>query len=368
MKKLIVTVLCIIILTSMVLSISGCNKLYADYKDVKSFALDDNGEFKILTLADLHFKNDNSNEDHNMLARMQELIDSTNPDLIVILGDLLYSSEDNFEALRTLTNIIDSYEVPWAPVYGNHDPENAGSKVSTPRADSLANKQVLNAILLESEHCLFQIGPEDIDGSGNYVVNIVNDNNKIIQTLFFIDSNDYVKREDVDRFDFVTTEHLGLWKNYGFIYPSQIKWYEETVKDISNYVYRGKQVVPSLAFFHIPLPEYNTAWELHETESNEVTYLGGQKGEPVGSPTVNTGMFDKMVELGSTKAVFVGHEHANDFAIDYKGITLAYNGGMKHITYIVSNSVVEKTFGGRLITITEDGYSMEKIYTTPIEG
>ena len=63
MKKLIVTVLCIIILTSMVLSISGCNKLYADYKDVKSFALDDNGEFKILTLADLHFKNDNSNEE-----------------------------------------------------------------------------------------------------------------------------------------------------------------------------------------------------------------------------------------------------------------------------------------------------------------
>ena len=47
MKKLIVTVLCIIILTSMVLSISGCNKLYADYKDVKSFALDDNGEIKI---------------------------------------------------------------------------------------------------------------------------------------------------------------------------------------------------------------------------------------------------------------------------------------------------------------------------------
>lgn len=375
MRKIIVSIITLMLLTSITLTAASCGNIYADYSaDVTSYKLDAEGEFKILTLADLHFKNDSSTEDANMLARMDSLITNTQPDLIIVLGDLLYADDCKVEALQVISDAIDSYMIPWAPVFGNHDPENPSDSLTTTRAQSIANKQALEVVFNNSPYCVYKTGPSDIDGYGNYIINITNENNKIIQTLFFLDSGDYVRREDVDKYDFVPETALTFFKNYGFIYPSQIDWYESKVKDISQFVNKGKEVVPSLAFFHIPLPEYKDVWKLYLEESDEIVLVDGDNKEPnsmgnygVTSPSVNTGMFDKMVELGSTKAVFVGHDHANDYAITYKGITLCYNGGMRHIAYPVSNSIVEAKFGGRVLTIKEDGsYTMERVLISSI--
>ena len=220
----------------------------------------------------------------------------------------------------------------------------------------------MNAILAESEYCLFKEGPEDINGYGNYIINITDENNKIIQTLFFLDSGDYIKPEDLIGNDFIPQSATHAMKNYGAIYPNQIQWYEDTVKDISKFIYgRRKKVVPSLAFFHIPFPEYRTVWELYDQGSDKVKWYDGALEEPdmgnggVASPSFNTGMFNKMVELKSTKAVFVGHDHGNDFSIKYKGVRLNYNGGMGHITYMVTDEIIESMFGGREIIIDERG-------------
>lgn len=48
--------------------------------------------------------------------------------------------------------------------------------------------------------------------------------------------------------------------------------------------------VPSLAFFHIPLPEYEEVW------NTKICY--GEKREEITAPRVNSGLFTAMVEMG----------------------------------------------------------------------
>jgi 3',5'-cyclic AMP phosphodiesterase CpdA len=55
---------------------------------------------------------------------IRSLVAQTNPDLIFITGDLVYGRYDNDgSALRWLASLLDSFAIPWAPVFGNHDNE-----------------------------------------------------------------------------------------------------------------------------------------------------------------------------------------------------------------------------------------------------
>ena len=76
--------------------------------------------------------------------------------------------------------------------------------------------------------------------------------------------------------------------------------------------------LPALAFFHIPLPEYN------EAASDENAILIGTRMEKACAPELNTGMFTAMKEAGDVMGMFVGHDHDNDYAVMWKGILLAY--------------------------------------------
>ena len=75
-------------------------------------------------------------------------------------------------------------------------------------------------------------------------------------------------------------------------------------------------MLPSLLFQHIPLKEYETAWNEGKIDTSK--HLHGSNNEDVYSPVVNTGLFDKIVAAGSTKGVFCGHDHANDSAVSYQ--------------------------------------------------
>ena len=113
---------------------------------------------------------------------------------------------------------------------------------------------------------------------------------------------------------------------YDCIHDEQVKWYEDVVKFTKEN--NGGTNVHSVAFFHIPFPEFETAWELSKAGSSEVEVIIPQTDkseyEGVAAPKINTKLFDKMVELGSTNAVFCAHDHKNNYAIKYKGITLSY--------------------------------------------
>jgi hypothetical protein len=60
-----------------------------------------------------------------------------------------------------------------------------------------------------------------------------------------------------------------------------------------------------------------------------------------------------MVELGSTKAIFCGHDHLNDFSVTYKGIRLTYGKSIDYLAYYnIKNSHWQR--GGTVIEIAPD--------------
>lgn len=85
-----------------------------------------------------------------------------------------------------------------------------------------------------------------------------------------------------------------------------------------------KDPAPALAYFHIPLPEYS---------SFDASNFTGVKQEGISSPSINSGFFPTMVEAGDVKAVFVGHDHLNEFCGKLTGIQLCYAGGFGYHAY-----------------------------------
>lgn len=132
----------------------------------------------------------------------------------------------------------------------------------------------------------------------------------------------------------------------------------------------GKEI-SSMVFFHIPLQQYRTAYELYESGSDEVTYYFGSNDEKmidkVCCSEYPSEMFDAALELGSTKAFFCGHDHYNNISLGYKGIRLTY--GMS-IDYLAMPGIENDTKqrGATLITVKEDStYDIEQIPLTEIK-
>ena len=44
-------------------------------------------------------------------------------------------------------------------------------------------------------------------------------------------------------------------------------------------------------------------------------------------------LFETVLELGSTKAMFYGHDHLNNFVLEYKGVTLSYGYSVDYSAY-----------------------------------
>ena len=106
--------------------------------------------------------------------------------------------------------------------------------------------------------------------------------------------------------------------------------------------------MPALAFFHIPLPEYNQA------AADENAILVGTRMEKACAPVLNTGMFAAMKQQKDVVAVFVGHDHDNDYVVDWKGILLGYG------RYTGGNTVYnDLPNGARVIEMTEGKRSVD---------
>ena len=120
----------------------------------------------------------------------------------------------------------------------------------------------------------------------------------------------------------------------------QIRWYRENSAKYTKQ--NGGTPLPSLAFFHIALPEYNQA------ASDETAILVGTRKEKACAPQLNSGMFASMKEMGDILGVFVGHDHDDDYAVFWKGILLAYG------RYTGGDTVYNNlSNGARVIEMTE---------------
>ncbi len=225
---------------------------------------------------------------------MERVLDDERPDLAMLTGDMIegWEAPDPREAYRQVTAPLEDRSIPWAAVFGNHDDEGSAS-----RRELLDSQR-------ESPNCLTESGPEELTGVGNYALRVLaSDGDGTAAVLYALDSNAYDSR--------------GIGK-YAWIAPDQIAWFRQTSLELSReHSSRGSTIpVPALAFFHIPLPEYEEVWARHPCR--------GHRNEVVCAPAVNSGFFVALLEAGDVMGTFVGHDHVNDFEGELHGIRLCY--------------------------------------------
>ena len=79
--------------------------------------------------------------------------------------------------------------------------------------------------------------------------------------------------------------------------------------------------IPSMIFCHIPIPETQDAYSEYILDNS----IGdGILGEEVSPHKENVGIFDKILELNSTKIIAFGHDHLNTLHVKYKDIMFCY--------------------------------------------
>lgn len=294
-------------------------------------------DFKILQITDTQLFMSKKENDET-LALVKKLAAEQKPNLIVLTGDNV-SGFFTAPLLKKVIACMEEIGIPWAPVYGNHDSEGQASL-------KWQGEQFQN-----SENCLYKPGASNISGEGNYIINVKEDGN-IINSLFMIDSH--------NKFEY--SEGV---KDYAYIEQDQINWYEWAIKGVSKaqfgeYNLAENKVVPSMAFFHIALPEMAIALEgsLDENNLGEVPESIGTGAirERITCPPYNSGLFNVMKELGSTKDVFVGHDHSNDASLTYQGIRMTYGVKTGPSPHQWNDAVA---YGGTLITIKDGDNKVE---------
>ncbi len=276
-----------------------------------------NKNFVVLNLTDTQLSFEEFDKNH--VARkildytVKTLIEKTKPDLITICGDLCREHED--KGYDAFAEFFDELGIPWAPIFGNHD------HMCPPEfLDKIADRFLTHPL------CVYEKGDREM-GNGNYVVEIT-ENKRTVSALFMVDAHEVYP---------FTDENGNTKYSYETFWQSQFKWYKEQIA-----ILKSKGCTDSTLVLHTPLFAYRDAakaaykddidlksmtWE--ESLTQEVWKEGfenscGLYKDEICAPTFDDGVFMLLKELGHTKNVIAGHDHTNNFIINYKGINLAY--------------------------------------------
>ncbi len=295
-------------------------------------------DFKVVQITDVHIGAGwmSLRKDAMALNAVAAMVTAEKPDLVVVTGDIGYpvpfqsGTFNNKLSAKIFAELMEKLGVYWTLGFGNHDTE-AYSYYS--RAD-IAEFYSSD----DYKYCLFQSGPEDISGYGNQVINVKKSNGILTQSIYVLDSHSYT---DGDWFGV-------MWK-YDNIHQDQVDWYKQSVEyynSVNAETYKklglsaDDTTVKSTMYFHIPLVEYKDAWYEYadngfkDTENVKLVYGTAGEGKKVVYPGIGEdNLFETIQELGSTKAVFCGHDHKNNFSVDYKGIRLTYGLSIDYLAY-----------------------------------
>lgn len=281
------------------------------------------GRFKIVQFTDLHL-HEGGDKDQQTLALVGEVLDIEKPQLVVLTGDTLAGAAQRQETVALAAGPMAERKIPWAVALGNHDDE-WPKDVEKPK-----DRRGLMAMFARQPCSVSKVGPAEIFGASNYCLPIYNaDGTQKKWILYMLDSNSYTGKKELGSYDWIHTD--------------QIAWYSQTSKTLAQE--RDGKPHPALAFFHIPLLEYEYA--LADAQADVV----GHRHEGVACPRINSGLFAAMLERGDVKGVFVGHDHVSDYEAQYRGIRLIYGRGTGIDTYGRDGF----PRGGRVILLEENG-------------
>lgn len=332
MKKIIALVLsAMLIMACMVIPTS------AAAKDEAVLQFKDDGTFRIMQFADIQ---DGILVKSATTKFLRDSIKEYKPDLVVLTGDNISggSCATNLGALSSINcfmSIFEDYGVPVAIVFGNHDTE------------GLAQKET-QIIMYEKYDCFVGCAGEDLTGCGNYNLPILSsDGEKVAFNLWMIDSLTYNEKTSIDCFDGYYENDLG---GYACVHKDQIDWYVETSNELK--AENGGEVVPSLMFQHIVVPEIFDA--LDKDADGKWILPEGAKGymnEDPCPPQYSNGQFDAVVNQGDVLAMFFGHDHKNSYELTHKGVDLVCTPGCGFGSY------GDETRGTRIIDLNESDLS-----------
>jgi len=335
-------------------------------------------DFKVLNFSDIQLTsqealNKNNDVTKYSLNLVDEIIDEVTPDLITLSGDQGYGEPNSIKAIG---DVIDKYNIPWAPVFGNHDNE----------CRSLSVRDQIKKYA-EYPNCIFQYGPREISATeygergGNYIINIVerdDDGFHILRSIFMFNSG--ASSYEVDP----TIENKINNTTYEHLTENQIEFYIwglECAKKYNNGEYPKSTIIehiPITAYAHAFAEAFCAEYSVYEFSRIVSTAVGytinesykeycwkdGYKDsfgvcyEMVCCSPVDDGIFEIITQYGSLDSMIVGHDHKNNFSINYHGVRLTY--GMKSGTgcYFDSNLL-----GGTILSFDdENNITIEHIY------
>ena len=278
----------------------------------------------VLQLSDTQLM-DSSEAKRRCYDYIEETVAATNPDLIIITGDVVYGKFDtDGSILLDFIEFMESLEIYWAPVFGNHDNE-------CPLGVDWQCEQFENA-----QYCLFE--QRNLSGNGNYSVGIVQ-GGEILRVFYMMDSNGCGNASEASLNKVKTDEGFG---------GSQISWCKQSIATLQSIV---PDVKLSFAF-HIQMFIFRDAFEKYEEYDGEVISTSssslknpvnidalegaeagdfGYIGRVMKGPwDIGNAVYNSLKELG-VDSFFVGHEHCNSASIVLDGVRFQY--GQKSSTY-----------------------------------
>ena len=270
-----------------------------DYSDADAQTLikQTGKEFTVLNITDPHFA------DYDVRTLMAipaaktigRLVREVRPDLITVTGDIICSDSAVF-SIRRFCDLMESFSVPWAPIFGNHDDE------------SNCDLDFIGDLFLRCPHCLFRKGDPAL-GAGNYVLHIA---------------------ENTPTGKSVVESLILMYHRNGRPNEAQLEWYKWAAAGVKKLSGGAAEIA---LFLHIPLPEYQFARESFFDEAGKCwkpdADACGEIHEKIccewrdGRP-YRRGFFEAIKDAGNTKHVFCGHEHLNDFSAVYDDVRLTY--------------------------------------------
>jgi len=254
----------------------------------------DDGTYTIAQITDTHFSDRPHNPETYALCDLVIRLDS--PDLVVLSGDIVHPawSADPLVHWRDVVAFFDGYAIPWMFVYGNHDPEGLPH-------DSI------DEVLATSRHCLYERGPEDLFGRGNYVVPIRTPDDRIGALVWSLDSGMGAE---------------GVPSGYDWVKEDQIAWFR---READRLMEGTGERITGLAFIHTPLQQHVTVWQTQR--------CSGYMYEKVCVQGKDVGLFRAFCKRRRIRACFVGHDHVNDYEGSLDGVDLCYGRGSGYNCY-----------------------------------
>ncbi|MBR6785616.1 MAG: metallophosphoesterase [Clostridia bacterium] len=334
MKKL----LCVILAAAMLL----CIPVSANAEDGKALSFGDDGKFVILHISD---PQDDRYAAYDLINFMKLSIEKTNPDLVVLSGDIVEDSrvgdvgiddesgregvtvdndyaatlENTKIATDNILSIINDAQIPFAVSQGNND-----------YASGVTNEDWLK-IYSSYEYSLVKDESADSTGRIDYNVEILGADGKAAFNIWLMDTGKNNVNEE------------------------QIAWYEAESDALKTA--NGGKALPSFVFQHIPVSDMGNLFEECNFWDEGAVSEGGKyyrlnhelaNGYNVGAmvPGETTEQFKSWKKQGDVLGAYFGHWHTEGYTGVWDGIELGFTYGCEFAK--------PDPYGIRVFTLYED--------------